>query len=461
VTQVKHHLRLTKEQHDQLHRHLFKPDGCESVALALCGRRAGRTTVIHCVHEILEIPDAACALRTPVTVRWPVEFGMNLFAKAAKKGFTVLKIHTHPTGAEDFSTLDDESDRELLDGISRLADQPSAHLSAFMLPDGNIRARVWHDGSIRARVARVSIVGDDVQILGCADVEISEAELKTRQAFGEATTMLLKNMTIGVAGCSGTGSWVVEQLARLGVGRLVIVDPDRIEKRNLNRIVNSTKHSAECDELKIEVARRAVEAMGLDTSITCVARDLTSREAIEALAECDFLFGCLDSADGRDMLNRIATFYLVPFIDVGVRLDADGTGGIRQICGAIHFLLPGGSSLLSRGVIAADQITSHALHRHQPDHAARLADDGYIKGADVHSPAVVSINGFVASHAVNEMLARMHPYRVDENTVFRYQLFSLKEGAWLRLEDGPNCSVLTKWAGRGDVEPPLNNPGVQ
>src|SRR5204863_5832847 len=141
------------------------------------------------------------------------------------------------------------------------------------------------------------------------------------------------------------------------------------------------------------VVRRAVETMGFSIIVTSIPSDLTNREAIEVLDECDFLFGCLDSADGRDILNRIATFYLIPFIDVGVRLDADGKGGIQQICAAIHYLLPGGSSLLSRGVITSDQITSDALHRHQPDHAARLVDEGYIKKADVHSPAVVSING--------------------------------------------------------------------
>ena len=48
-------------------------------------------------------------------------------------------------------------------------------------------------------------------------------------------------MSIAVVGCSGTGSPVIEQLARLGVGRLVLVDPDRVEEKNLNRIVNATR----------------------------------------------------------------------------------------------------------------------------------------------------------------------------------------------------------------------------
>lgn len=45
-------------------------------------------------------------------------------------------------------------------------------------------------------------------------------------------------------GNSGTGSIVVEQLGRLGVGEFVFVDPDAIEAKNLNRILNATSEDA-------------------------------------------------------------------------------------------------------------------------------------------------------------------------------------------------------------------------
>jgi hypothetical protein len=78
----------------------------------------------------------------------------------------------------------------------------------------------------------------------------------------------------------------------------------------------------------------------------------------------------------------------------------------------------------------------------------------------VDRPAVVSINAFVAAHAVNEMLARLHPFRRDQNDEFRYQVFSLSEGAWLRLPDGPPCKLLARYAGRGDTCPLLANPAL-
>jgi hypothetical protein len=168
----------------------------------------------------------------------------------------------------------------------------------------------------------------------------------------------------------------------------------------------------------------------------------------------------VDSADGRDLLNRISTYYLVPYIDVGVRLDANGHGGIEQICCALHYLVPGGSSLLSRGVITPEQVQAQALRRTNPKQYATLEKEGYIKGVAVDRPAVVSVNGFVATHAVNEMLARVHPYRRDSNQDFRYQLFSLCDGAWLQLPDGPPCKLLSRCVGRGDTTPLLGNPAL-
>jgi hypothetical protein len=207
---------------------------------------------------------------------------------------------------------------------------------------------------------------------------------------------------------------------------------------------------------------RAIATMGLGTEVKGFCSDLDDMTAVLALAECDFLFGCVDSADGRDALNRIATFYLLPLIDVGVRIDADGNGGIQQLTTAVHYLLPGGSTLLTRGVITAKQVSDHALWRTDRVRYESLKAEGYVQGIAVDSPAVVSINGFAASHAVNEMLTRLHPFRRDSNEEFRHQAFSLIEGTWLRIADdrGP-CSYLAKKVGRGDCRPLIENPGIR
>ena len=49
----------------------------------------------------------------------------------------------------------------------------------------------------------------------------------------------LSRLTAVVVGVSGSGSIVAEQLARLGFGRVILIDFDKVEKKNLNRILNA------------------------------------------------------------------------------------------------------------------------------------------------------------------------------------------------------------------------------
>ncbi len=328
-----------------------------------------------------------------------------------------------------------------------------------MLPDGSLFGRfIEVDGSFHP-IDKITVVGDNIVFHTPETVaSVVEAQLRTAQAFGDKTTTLLSKFRIGVVGCSGTGSWVVEQLARLGVGELVLVDPDHIEKKNLNRIVNSTMASLGLS--KVEVLKDSVEKFGTCRSIIAITSDLFSRGIGTELALCDIVFGCMDSVEGRDRLNRIAAFYCVPYLDLGVRLDADGNGGITNVSGAVHYLLPGGSSLLSRGVYTAERLAAESLRRTNPERYAEQLKEGYIKGAKVESPAVISVNGFCASMAVNEMLARIHPYRGDGNERLRWQQFDLVNSFWQQRNDGHRCPILAKMAGRADMEPYLNSTFV-
>lgn len=58
--------------------------------------------------------------------------------------------------------------------------------------------------------------------------------------------------------------------------------------------------------------------------------NLDTPDAVRAVAECDVIFGCVDTAEGRNLANRIAAYYLLPYIDVGVSLAANGVGGISS-----------------------------------------------------------------------------------------------------------------------------------
>ncbi len=305
------------------------------------------------------------------------------------------------------------------------------------------------------------IVGHDLRFI-FADKEHDDLSgqfyERTAQAFGTGTVNYLSKLTIGIAGVSGTGSIVAEQLLRLGVKRLVLVDNDVVERRNLGRILNSTSQDAQDAVNKAKMIQRVYQASRLPTDVVAIDTVILEPQTVRTLSQCDILFGCLDSVDGRHQLNRISTFYCIPYFDLGVSLTADGKGGISEITGAVRYVIPGGSTLLSRKAYTLDQLNSTSLKRENPIEYANRLKEKYIQGAQEGSPAVISVNMLTASLGVNDFLARIHPYRDESNEHY--------ETIWIDLVNMRFCSELPspsdksymKYVGNGDCSPLLNMP---
>lgn len=457
---MKFRLRLTQQHHDALRTHLFPGDGREAVALLLCGRRVGPEHHVLTVIRVVPIPHEACNRRAD-RVSWPTEFVDTLLGEAYGRGLAIVKVHSHSTDYRKFSSTDDASDQVLFASIVSLLDDSLPHASLIMLPDGELFGRVLgEEGQVVTSVASVMAVGDDMRIWTERRLSQGSFALRHAQAFGSGTTDLLRSMSVAIVGCSGTGSFVAEQLARLGVGRLVLVDPDVAEDKNLNRIVNCGKEDAYLARPKVRVLASAIARMGLDQEVIPLQKTLLTAEAVKAVAECDVAFGCMDGVEGRHVLNRIASFYLLPYFDVGVRLDADGAGGIKSIAGVVHYIQPGGSSLLSREVYSMARVDAESLRRTDPEIYRRLLREGYLRGVDEARPAVVSVNAFFASLAVNEFLARLHPYRNAQNKNYAYVAVNFSEMQFYTEPEMTPCPMLEKHVGRGDVVPLLERAAL-
>lgn len=458
---MKYALRMTEAQHVSLRAHLFPGDGLEAAALLLCGRAKGPTRQIFTVRRVLAIPHALCERRAD-RVTWPTQSVDELLQEAYGRGQSIVKVHSHPAGYRRFSSVDDESDQTLYTAITSLLNDGLPHASLIMLPDGFLFGRLVGDaGHIGTGLESVMAVGHDLKIWHREGHSAPDAFLQRQaQAFGRGTVERLRALSVAVIGCSGTGSVVIEQLARLGVGRLVLVDPDVVEEKNLNRILNSGKEDAYLARPKPQVLASAIARMGLGQEVHPICGNLISAEAVPSVAECDIVFGCMDGAEGRHVLNRLATFYTLPYFDVGVRLDADGQGGVERIAGSVHYLQPGGSSLLSRGVYDMATVDAEALLRTNPDLYRRRLREGYLHGVTEDRPAVISVNMFFASLVVNDFLARLHPYRNRPNGDYAYIGGSLSELQFYPEPEAESCAVLSRHVGRGDTVPLLDRPDL-
>lgn len=455
------HVRVAGVHASRLRALLFPGDGREAVAVALCGRHLSDRAEILTIHDVIAVPDDQYVERGEDRVTWTTDFLAPILERADREGLSVLKVHSHPSGYAAFSATDDRADSALFESVYGWVENADLHGSAIALPDGSFIARaVRPDGSF-ARVDRVLIAGENIEVFDQSDDRVPDdvpAEFSRHAlALGPATTHLIQRLRVGVVGCSGTGSFVVEELLRLGVGELVAVDPECVEVANLNRILNATLADATNHLPKVALVERTARLMGLGTKVTPVQAGVADPAAVMALAGCDVVFGCVDSHDGRRTLNRIATFYLVPYIDVGVLIEV-ADESITHISGAVHYLQPGRSSLLSRGVIDNERATEEALERHLPDVARARRREGYLRGApQVTRPAVIAVNGLFASKAVFELLARLHGFRLDDHELAE-QRICLTDAYQSHQGETPPCEGLRRYVGRADIVPLLDMP---
>lgn len=451
-------LALAGLHHGALRAHLYPGDGNEAVAFLACGRRAGAHNLRLTVQEVFYVPHNLCTTRTPDQVTWPTDEIVPLLDRAAALGLTLIKVHSHPGSYTSFSARDDAADAALFPLVRGWVESDVVHGSAVMLPCGRMFGRTFdRDGKAQV-IDLISVAGDDLHFWFADEgTSIPGFTASHAQAFDVGTISRLQRLSFGVAGASGTGSPTVEQLARLGAKDIVSVDDDRMEERNVNRVLNSTMEDVRQNRFKVDVIADAVERMGLGTTVRRFTRSLWDPQVVRAIASCDVLFGCMDSVDGRFLLNLIASTYNIPYFDIGVRLDAvpagPRKGAIRELCGTINYLQPGCSSLISRGLFTMQDVAAAGLRRKDPAAHARQVKDGYIKGVRGHRPAVISVNMLGSSLAVNEFLARLHPYREEPNGDFAAVTFSLSSMEIIYDPERDPCPILKKVVGRGDVAP--------
>lgn len=421
------HIKITEKMHQELKNHLHCGDGLEALAFALCGRLSNNEQNFLFVHKLFLMPYDKCD-RSESFVSWKTIDVEPILEEALNKGLGIIKFHSHFVVDSDFSFLDDKSDISFFESVYGWMNSELSHSSVVMYPNGSMRGRMIKGDLNFFSVDKISVVGHSIKVFsneGNGD-RISGAFVRNSQAFGDKTVSRLKNLKIGVIGCSGTGSPLIEMLFRLGVGTLVLVDSESVGIENLNRIPSSKMSDANGERLKVDILKEYIDNTEIGTKVipySCLLQE--NREALNEIASCDFVFGCVDSVEGRHYLNMISTYYIVPTIDIGVKLVADGRGGIESIVGNIHYVTPNSETLLERGVYSSQELAAESLKRiSKEEYQNRQA---YFENAEVESPAVISVNTTCSAIAVNEMLARLHPYRYQENDKFSHTVINITD----------------------------------
>ncbi|MDZ4047575.1 MAG: ThiF family adenylyltransferase [Pseudoxanthomonas sp.] len=325
--------------------------------------------------------------------------------------------------------------------------------------DGSVCARLWKPDGTIADAQSVQVVGGRYYRWQAQGQEASPEHLDRQQRlFGEGFNPLIRSLRVGVVGGGGTGSPSALVLARLGVGRLLLLDKDQVELPNLNRLDGSRRADAENKEFKVDVLKREVEAMDLGVQVVAKKTWASDGAVRDALKSCDFILGCTDDHSGRIFINRLAYFYGIPVVDVGLRI-MPAQHGIHDINGRVTTLIPGRPCLLCGGFVDPRRAAEEALERMDPDEFKRRKAEAYVVGGGDPAPAVVTFTTEMACVAVNEIIAALTGFQGEDGMVpTRYRRFHARDERFLGVQSKPHCPVCnsTRYWGRGDLEPFLD-----
>lgn len=115
-----------------------------------------------------------------------------------------------------------------------------------------------------------------------------------------------------VIGCGGLGGYIIEELARLGVGRIVAVDPDVFEEHNLNRQILSTLRNL--GQAKVEAALARVSEINPAVRVKPVKEFFCTANSQELLRGATLAVDALDSIAYRLELAQACTEMELPMV---------------------------------------------------------------------------------------------------------------------------------------------------
>jgi len=330
-------------------------------------------------------------------------------------------VHNHPTGYPDFSPTDDINEHNILRGLSG-CNGLNAFFVAMILREGRWFARI-RQGIEPDRVLpvrHICVVGDRMELHGISTPGKS-AEILERQAaaFGKPFNAMLQSLRVVVVGVGGTGSSVATLLARAGVGELILIDGDDLDKTNLNRVRGY--RCADVGKKKAYSLAAFLDSLGLNVSVSSIDRNLNeSWEAIDALSSADVIMGCTDDQAGRDIMNQAMYYYAQIYIDVGltgrIGVDLDGHPYLRDHRGRVSCILPESGACLRCQRVVTDQMLQYEQRiKDNPELAELdpviLERDYYLIGGGEQAPGVGPFTSATADNAVATLMNLIRPYR--------------------------------------------------
>ncbi|HEY0069672.1 MAG TPA: ThiF family adenylyltransferase, partial [Chloroflexia bacterium] len=138
----------------------------------------------------------------------------------------------------------------------------------------------------------------------------------------------VKEARILVVGAGALGNEVLKNLALAGVGRVFIVDFDKVEVSNLSRAI--LFRSEDAGKYKAPVAAERITEINSDVQAKSIVADINWDIGLGFVRRMDVVIACLDNREARLSLNRLCWRTSVPWVD----------GGLDEFTGLARVFVP-------------------------------------------------------------------------------------------------------------------------
>lgn len=183
-------------------------------------------------------------------------------------------------------------------------------LRAYLLDCAEGDLLPWRHQQAAARRFRLTI--------GQVEIEALESGLlparyqRNRQTISLKDQLSLARNRVTVIGCGGLGGYIIEQLARLGVGQITAIDPDVFEEHNLNRQILATVSNL--GQPKVAVAKARVAEVNPAVTLTPVFASFSEANGSDLLRDAQLVVDALDSIPVRLELAKVCRQMAIPLV---------------------------------------------------------------------------------------------------------------------------------------------------
>jgi adenylyltransferase/sulfurtransferase len=133
---------------------------------------------------------------------------------------------------------------------------------------------------------------------------------------GESGQERLRAARVAIVGVGGLGGPAATYLVAAGVGRLTLIDDDKVDESNLHRQVLFTE--ADVGKAKVCVAAARLSALNSLTRLEALERRIDRENARQTLTGCDIVLDCTDNFAARYAVNDLCAAYRIPLVQASI-----------------------------------------------------------------------------------------------------------------------------------------------